>query len=73
MVLAAITETLKTSPKANPEKTANELFSMGEPRFLQDSKAHDYQKTDNHITQKNSHHFAHKKTSCPHIIMRTRG
>lgn len=38
-----------TSKNQNPEKTANELFSMGEPRFLQDSKAHDYQKTDNHL------------------------
>jgi indole-3-glycerol phosphate synthase/phosphoribosylanthranilate isomerase len=38
-----------TSKNQNPDKTANELFSMGEPRFLQDSKAHDYQKTDNHL------------------------
>ncbi len=38
-----------TSKNQNPEEMAKELFSMGEPRFLQDTKKHDYQKTDNHL------------------------
>ena len=38
-----------TSKNQNPEEMAKELFSMGEPRFLQDSRTHEYQKTDNHL------------------------